>query len=171
MAIRANAVLHVVSLSSRNEVDNLRDLPRSVCSDASLDRVRAVLTGDGLDPETGVSIRVTEVGQGRAELSAQRVSATDTVRAWVCWEAGKAERYWTEISTPHAGDNHDPMRWLSENVSVPWLAIRPGTADRSATSAGAPEPGMDLYRLLEATAWVLIEQSASVLAGQGGLNQ
>ena len=149
MASRANAVLHVVRLSRGNEVDHLRDLPRSVCTDAALDRVRAVLTADGLDPAAGVSIQVTDVGQGRAELSAHTTGTADPVRAWVCWEAATADRHRSELSEPVGGGDHAPMRWLSENVLVPWLAIR-------------AEVDEDMCRLLEATAWVLIEEGMPV---------
>lgn len=151
MALRANTVLHVVDLSGRNEVDNLRDLPRSVCSDAALQRARDLLAGDRRDPETGVSIRVTEVGRGRAELRAHRARTGDPVRAWVCWEAARADRYWTEISTPIGVDDHDPVPWLSQNVSVPWLAIKAG-------------PAAETCQLLEAAAWILIEDGATARA-------
>ncbi len=157
MAVRANKVLHVVNLSSGNEVDNLRDLPRSVCSDAALDRVRAVLAGDGLDPETGVSIHVTEAAAGRAEFRAQSGRMTDPVHAWVCWEAATADRYWTEIALGRGAGDGDPMQWLSENVSVPWLAIRSDGAGGPETPAPPAGSREQMRRILEATAWVLIE--------------
>lgn len=145
MASRANAVLHVVRLSRCNAVDHLRDLPRSECTDAARDRVRTALTADGLDPQTGVSIRVTDVSRGRAELCARQTGTADPIRAWVCWEAATADRYRADISEPGEGGDRVPMRWLSENVLVPWLAIGAGVDD-------------DMCRLLEAAAWVLIEE-------------
>ena len=162
MTLRANTVLHVVDLSSRNEVDNLWDMPRSVCSDAALQRVRTLLAADGLDPETGVSIRVTEVSRGRAELRADRAQAAAPIRAWVCWEAARADRYWAEISMPLGDGDLDPVPWLSENVSVPWLAIKTGQAG-DATVSGRPTA--EAHRLLEAAAWILIEDWAEARNG------
>lgn len=145
MASRANAVLHVVRLSPGDAVDHLRDLPRSECTDAARDRVRAALATEGLDPQTGVSIRVTDVSRGGAELCAQRTGTADPARAWVRWEDALADRHRAETAEPDGGGDRAPMRWLSENVLVPWLAIRTGVDD-------------DMCRLLEAAAWVLIEE-------------
>ena len=156
MTRRANAVLHVVTLSHGNEVDHLRDLPRSACSDAALDRVRAVLAADGVDTETGLSIRVTDVGPGWAVLAVQAAGNADPIRAWVCWAPDTADRYWTDTAEPGDGRDRIPMRWLSENVLVPWLAIRAGAGNGSAPVSVADD---EMHRLLAATAWVLIEEA------------
>ena len=82
------------------------------------------------------------------------------MRAWICWDASGIRR--GSDAGQHAAEvgEADPVPWLTETVSVPWLALMPGT---SAPAEGTPNlvDFPDIYRAVQALAWVLIEDGVS----------